>query len=245
MTVEPPQRVHRDVVSFVRRSARMNPSQARAWERWAPAHVIDIDRRETSTSVAAQDPLDWAAVFGRAAPIIVEIGSGAGDSLVPMAAARPECNVVAFEVYQPAVASTLSRMGRAGVDNVRVVLADGAQGLATLFEPGQVAELWTFFADPWHKSRHHKRRLVSPELAATVVRQVAAGGLWHLATDWTDYAQWMREVLDDFPGLVNVHAQSGGWAPRLEARPVTRYERRGLAAGREIHDLTYRVAGAR
>lgn len=235
------ERVHREIVSFVRRSARMNPSQQRAWERYSPTHVVPVARRGTSTSVAEQPVPDWAAIFGREAPLVVEIGSGTGDSLVPMAAGRPEANVVAFEVFEPAVASTLSKMGREGVDNLRIVVADGAQGLATLFHPGQVSELWTFFADPWHKSRHHKRRLVSPELAATVTRQLAPGALWHLATDWEDYAQWMREVLDPFPGVENVHAAEGGWAPRLAARPLTKYERRGLDAGREIHDLTYRV----
>ena len=238
---EPGARVHREVVSFVRRSARMNPSQQKAWERWAPTHVVPVATRETSTSVAEQPVPDWDQIFGRHAPLVVEIGSGAGDSLVPMAAGRPDRNVVAFEVFEPAVASTLSRMSRHDVDNLRVVIADGAQGLATLFHPGQVTELWTFFADPWHKSRHHKRRLVNTELAATVVRQLAPGSLWHLATDWDDYALWMREVLDEAPGLVNVHAASGGWAPRLAERPLTKYEARGLAAGRRIHDLTYRV----
>lgn len=237
------ERVHREVVSFVRRSARMNPSQQKAWQRWAPSRVVPIEALETSTSVAPQPVPDWNAIFGREAPIIVEIGSGQGDSLVPMAAARPDCNVVAFEVFEPAVASTLSRMARHDppVDNVRLVVADGSQGLAHLFHPGQVVELWTFFADPWHKSRHHKRRLVSDDLAETVVHQLAPGGRWHLATDWQDYADWIRETLDDAPGLVNAHAASGGWAPRLAARPLTKYERRGIDAGRRIHDLTYVV----
>lgn len=236
-------RVHREVVSFVRRSARMNPSQAKAWDRWADSRVVGIQNRETSTSVAAQPVPDWDEIFGRRAPIIVEIGSGSGESLVPMAAARPECNVVAFEVFEPAVASTLSRLARHDppVDNVRLVIADGTQGLAHLFDPGQVVELWTFFADPWHKSRHHKRRLVSDDLADTVARQLVPGGRWHLATDWQDYAEWMRENLDEAPGLRNAHLADGGWAPRLAARPVTKYEARGIAAGRAIHDLEYVV----
>lgn len=239
------QRVHREVVSFVRRSARMNPSQTKAWQRWAESRITPIETRETSTSVATQPVPDWDAIFGRRAPIIVEIGSGSGESLVPMAAARRDCNVVAFEVFEPAVASTLSRMARCEppVDNVRMVIADGAQGLAHLFHPGQVVELWTFFADPWHKSRHHKRRLVSNDLAETVARQLAPGGRWHLATDWQDYAEWMREELDGAAGLLNAHRDTGGWAPRLQARPVTKYESRGIAAGRDIHDLEYVVTG--
>lgn len=238
-------RVHREVMSFVRRSARMNESQLKAWERWAPDRVVEVATRETSTSVADQPVPDWDTIFGRRAPIIVEIGSGTGDSLVPMAAARRDCNVVAFEVFEPAVASTLSKLARhePPVDNVRMVIADGAQGLAKLFHPGQVHELWTFFADPWHKTRHHKRRLVSRDLAEVVVRQLAPGAHWHLATDWQDYADWMRETLDDAPGLTNVHIADGGWAPRLADRPLTKYERRGIEAGRTIHDLHYVVDG--
>ena len=236
-----PPRLRRDVVSFVRRSTRMNESQRNVWERHADRLLVEVPHAELSTSVADDAHVDWAATFGRTAPLIVEIGSGTGDSLVPMAADRPESDVVAFEVFEPAVASTLSRINRAGIDNVRIVVSDGTQGLAKLFDDGAISELWTFFADPWHKKRHHKRRLVDTDFAALVAAKLAPGGLWRLATDWEDYALWMREHLDAAPGLVNVH---GGWAPRLEARPVTKFEARGLAAGRRIFDLTYRRADA-
>lgn len=219
----------------------MNESQAKAWERHAGQFVIDIPHGEMDTSVAEGATVDWAAEFGREAPLIVEIGSGAGDSLVPMAAGRPEANVIAFEVFEPAVASTLGRIGREGVTNVRLALVDGAQALAKLIDDGAVTELWTFFADPWHKKRHHKRRLVDTDFADLVTAKLAPGGLWRLATDWEDYALWMREHLDGHPGLVNVH---DGWAPRLDERPVTKYEAKGLAAGRTVHDLTYRRADA-
>lgn len=236
-----PPRLHRDVVSFVRRSTRMNESQMKSWERHHGSFVVDVARGQMSTSIADDAAVDWAAEFGREAPLVVEIGSGAGDSLVPMAAGRPEANVVAFEVFEPAVASTLGRIGREGLSNVRVVVADGAQGLTKLFDDGAVSELWTFFADPWHKKRHHKRRLVGTDFAETVSAKLAPGGLWRLATDWEDYALWMREHLDGFPGLENVH---DGWAPRLEERPVTKYEGKGLAAGRRVYDLTYRRVDA-
>lgn len=219
----------------------MNESQQKNWDRLHGAFVVDVPRGDMSTSIAADASVDWAAEFGRDAPLIVEIGSGAGDSLVPMAAQRPDANVVAFEVFDPAVASTLGRIGRSGVSNVRLVVADGAQGLAKLFADGTVSELWTFFADPWHKKRHHKRRLVGGDFADVVCAKLSPGGLWRLATDWEDYALWMREHLDDFPGLENVH---GGWAPRLADRPVTKYEGKGLAAGRTVHDLTYRRTDA-
>ena len=229
----------------MRRSARMTDSQLKAWESWNELRVVQVPQGETETSIAAGAQVDWDAAFGRHAPVIVEIGSGTGDSLVAMAAAHPEANVVAFEVFQPAVASTLGKLAREGVDNVRIVMADGQQGLERLFSPGQISELWLFFADPWHKSRHHKRRLVSTEFAELVRSRLADGGVWRLATDWDDYAEWMREVLDVAPGLVNEHLdpanpENTGWAPRLDLRPVTKYERKGLEAGRTIHDLTYR-----
>ncbi|MDO5082169.1 MAG: tRNA (guanosine(46)-N7)-methyltransferase TrmB [Arachnia propionica] len=232
-----PSRPHRSVVSFVRRSTRMNESQAAAWERYRDRFVVAVPQAERNTSIAEDAVVDWDAAFGRRAPKIVEIGSGGGDSLVPMAAARPEVDFIAFEVFAPAVASTLGRLGREDITNVRVVMADGAQGLAQLFDDASLAELWTFFADPWHKARHHKRRLVSSELADVAAAKLEAGGLWRLATDWEDYALWQREVLDAHPRFENLH---DGWAPRHEARPVTKYEAKGLAAGRTTRDLTYR-----
>ncbi len=230
------QRVHRDVVSFVRRSTRMNDSQKAAWSRHADNFVLPLRVGPVPTSVEEGTHVDWNETFDRDAPRIVEIGSGVGDSLVPMAAARPGTDFVAFEVFKPAVASTLGRIGRAGVTNVRIAMVDGARGLDLLFDDASVAEVWTFFADPWHKTRHHKRRLVTPAFADVVAAKLVPGGLWRLATDWEDYALWQREALDGHGRLVNVH---DGWAPRFEDRPITKYERRGLDAGRQSHDLTY------
>ncbi len=224
------------MVSFVRRSTRMNPSQQRAWDRYASQYVVPVTTGERYTSLSPDASVDWQQVFGREAPMVVEIGSGAGESLVAMAANRPDHNVVAFEVFTPAVASTLTRIANQGVTNVRLVVVDGTEGLAGLFADASLAELWTFFADPWHKTRHHKRRLVNPQFADLAVAKLAPGGYWRLATDWDDYANWQRTILDAHPGLRNVH---GGWAPRLAERPVTKYEQRGLDAGRTIHDLTY------
>jgi len=235
--VPKPDRVQREVVSYVRRSARMNASQTKAWDTYAQRWVVEVPARETSTSIAAEASVDWTSTFGREAPLIVEIGPGRGESLVALAERRPDCNIVAFEVFVPAVASTLSRIARHGVDNVRIVVANGEEGLALLVPPAGLHELWTFFPDPWHKARHHKRRLVSTELAELAASRLEPGGLWRLATDWSDYADWMRETLDAHPAFENLH---GGWAPRWDERPVTKYEARGVAAGREIHDLTYR-----
>ena len=230
--------VTREVVSYVRRSARMNPSQERAWDTLASGMVIDVPPRETSTSIATDARVDWAAAFGRRAPLIVEIGSGTGHALAAVAAAHPAHNVVAFEVYRPAVASAMARVSREGLGNVRFVVADGAEGLRRLFSPQSIGDLLVFFPDPWHKARHHKRRLITRGLADLVASRLVPGGSWRLATDWADYAEAMREVLDPHPRLVNPH---GGWAPRWEVRPLTKYEQRGLDAGRRIYDLTYTV----
>lgn len=218
----------------------MNVSQLRSWDEYAERYVVAVAQGDRETSIAEHAELVPEVVFGRRAPLIVEIGSGDGESLVPMAAARPEADILAFEVFQPAVATTVGKLARAGVDNVRVVMADGADGLRHLVPLATLTELWLFFPDPWHKTRHHKRRLVSPAFADLVASRLAPGGLWRLATDWDDYALAMRAVLDEHPELCNVHAAEGGWAPRLDARPVTKYERRGLVAGRVIRDLTYR-----
>lgn len=230
-------RIHRDVVSYVRRSGRMNQSQQRAWDAHQQDWVIPVPPGERQTSIAPDARVEWDAVFGRSAPLRVEIGSGSGHALAALAQGMPQANLVAFEVFAPAVATTLGRLAREQVSNVRLVVADGAQALGTLFDPGSVDELWTFFPDPWHKARHQKRRLVSPEFAELVSSRLRPGGVWRLATDWEDYAQAMLEVLQQAPGLENVHAD---WAPRFEARPVTKYERRGVEAGRHIRELCFR-----
>ena len=215
----------------------MNPSQQHMWDAHAAAMVLDIPERETSTSVAPDAHVEFDAAFGRHAPLAVEIGPGRGESTAAIALAHPEWNIVAFEVHVPSAASLMGNVSRAGASHVRLAIADASEGLKILFTPDSVEEVWTFFPDPWHKSRHHKRRLVSPEFADIVASRLRPGGLWRLATDWDDYADWMREVLDPHPAFENVH---GGVAPRYDVRPMTKYERRGLDAGRAVTDLTYR-----
>lgn len=214
----------------------MNTSQQRAWDTHQDL-VVPLATGQRATSVSPDAEIDWVAVFGREAPLMVEIGSGTGHAITALAEAMPHANLVAFEVFEPAVASTLGRLVGHGVGNVRLVVADGAQALPVVFAPGSITELWTFFPDPWHKAKHHKRRLVNPELAAAAASRLHPDGVWRLATDWADYAAAMREVLDAEPSLVNCQV---GWAQRYEKRALTKYERRGLDAGRDIHDLAYR-----
>lgn len=231
----------RVIKSYVRRTTRLNETQQHAWDRFADRWVVDVPEGPRETTIAdGTPPLDLPEVFGRRAPLAVEIGSGTGESLVAMAGERPELDVLAFEVYQPAVASTLSRIHREGVENVRLAMVDAVQGLTVLLPEAALTELWVFFPDPWHKLKHRKRRLVTPAFADLVASRMVPGGLWHLATDWQDYATQMLRVLTAHPSFEDVH---DGWAPRLPARPVTKFETKGLEKGRTIRDLTFRRTG--
>jgi tRNA (guanine-N7-)-methyltransferase len=234
-------RVRRDVVSFVRRSNRMRPNQRRAWEAYRDRFVLEVPRLDTSTSVHPAASLDLVQAFGRDAELVVEIGPGTGGSLIAMAQARPLANVLAFEVYQPAIARMLAQLVRTGLDNVRIVEADAVAAMEHLLPVHSVAELWLFFPDPWHKARHRKRRLLTPEFAALSASRMKPGGIWRIATDWADYAERMRQVLDSHPCYANLHPN--GWAPRWQGRPITHFEQRGLDAGRQIFDLAYRRVG--
>lgn len=231
--------IRRDVVSYVRRSPRMNPSQRNALARLGPELIIPVARGELSTSIAVQPPLDLGRIFGRQAPLVVEIGSGTGDALVSMAGVHPDWNVLGFEVFDAAVASTLIKVEASGLGNVRLVTGDGVTGLAHLLAADSVDRLCTFFPDPWHKARHHKRRLVSTRFARLAASRVRPSGLWLLATDWDDYAEAMRAVVEAEPLWQNLGGPDG-YSPRFEERPMTRFEARGIQAGRPIRDLRYR-----
>ena len=217
----------REVLSYSRRGSRLTPTQQEAW---------DANRERWVIPEEAVDAPDFSleACFGRTAPVVVEIGSGVGEATVALAAARQHLDVLAFEVWRPGVASTLRLLAEAGVDNVRLLGVDAAWALSHLFAPGAVEELWTFFPDPWPKTRHHKRRLVTTEFAALAGSRLRPGGRWRLATDWADYAAQMQAVLDAEPTL------EGGRTARWAERPVTKFERKGLQAGRSITDLAYR-----
>lgn len=217
----------REVLSYSRRGSRFTPSQQEAWDAHHEAWVVP-DGTVDSPGVRIAD---W---FGREAPLIIEIGSGVGEATGVLAASRPDHNVLALEVWRPGVAAGLAEVASAGADNVRFCSVDAVWLIEHLVEPGQLAELWTFFPDPWPKTRHHKRRLVSPSFAGVVSDRLALGGSWRLATDWAEYAEQMRAVLGAEPRL------EGGIVPRWSERPVTKFERKGLEAHRPIMDLAYR-----
>jgi tRNA (guanine-N7-)-methyltransferase len=217
----------REVLSYSRRGGRFAPSQRDAWERYAGDWVIPDEAVDAPTFTLA----DW---FGREAPLVVEIGSGVGEATAALAATRPDHDVLAVEVWRPGVASALAEVARAGAGNVRFCSVDATWVLHHLVDPDRLAELWTFFPDPWPKKRHHKRRLVDAGFAHLAASRLRPGAVWRLATDWGDYAAQIRQVLGREPLL------EGGPVERWEERPVTKFERKGLAAGRTITDLCYR-----
>ncbi len=220
----------REVLSYSRRGSRFTPLQAAAWkahhEQWViPDEAVDAEGFTFDT---------W---FGRGPAerdgLIVEIGSGVGEATAALAATRPSYDVLALEVWRPGVAATLALLSEAGADNVRLCSVDAAWSLEHLLGRDSIAELWTFFPDPWPKQRHHKRRLVSPAFAALAASRLRPGGVWRLATDWGDYAEQMVAVLAAEPAL------EGGAVERWVERPVTKFERKGVTAGRAITDLRY------
>jgi len=221
----------REVLTYARRGSRFTPRQQAAWDAYAGRYVIPDE--------AVDEPgFDLRGRFADPArPLVVEIGCGIGEATAVLAAARPAYNVLGLEVWRPGVADCAGRVGEAGLDNVRLCSVDAVWTLEHLVAEAELAEVWTFFPDPWPKKRHHKRRLVTPPHARLVASRLAPGGCWRLATDWQEYADAMVAVLDAEPLL------EGGVVPRWSERPTTRFERKGLAAGRSITDLAYHRVG--
>jgi len=260
MQGQPTERFQRGTVSFVRRDNRLRPRLQRTWDAHHQRWVLDVPRVQASMSVAPGYLLDPVRDFGRVAPLVVEIGSGTGDAIVQGALARPGTNFLAVEVYRPGLALTVAKIVRHDLTNIRLVHADALQVLEHMLGWGSAAEIWVFFADPWHKNRHHKRRLVNPGFAELTASRLALGGTLRLATDWADYATQMRDVLAACGSLTNPHGalkpphpaggsipvdgveRESGFAPRFEGRVMTRFEQKALALGRTIYDLELRRA---
>jgi tRNA (guanine-N7-)-methyltransferase len=219
----------RSVVSYVKRGGRMTVGQQRAWEEHWP-------RLGRTVSELPEGPLDFAAWFGREAPVMVEIGSGMGETTSQLAAAAPELNYVAVEVYDPGLGQLMLRAEKLGVENLRLLHGDAVDLLTEHVEPDSLHGVRLFFPDPWPKKKHHKRRIVSPSFAALVASRLAPGGTFHMATDWENYAEQMLEVCSAEPALRNRY---DGWAPRPEWRPVTKFEQRADVEGRVSHDLVF------
>jgi tRNA (guanine-N7-)-methyltransferase len=232
----------RSIPSFVHHRARFTAGQQRAWERWWPTLGHEVD-----ALLAGTEPFDPPAWFGRRAPLVLEIGSGMGESTVAMAAAEPAVDHLAVEVFEPGLAQLLMRITEAGLRNVVPVRGDAVALLRERIGPDSLSGIRVFFPDPWPKRRHHKRRLIQSPFVSLAACRLRRGGTLHLATDWVDYANHMREVCEAEPLLDNTAAhEPGGWAPRPAWRPVTKFEQRARTEGRTIRDLLYsRNIGAR
>jgi tRNA (guanine-N7-)-methyltransferase len=216
----------------------MSDAQERAWSELAPHFVIEVPRDRAATSILPDSTIDPAAVWGREAPLIVEIGSGQGHAIVHAATSRPDADFLAIEVFRAGLARTMLDADRAGARNLRLVEANAPEVLQHLLPEASVDELWIFFPDPWHKKKHTKRRLVAEGFGAIAARALKDGGMLRLATDWEDYALQMREVMSAAPDFEATF--EGEWAPRFDGRVLTAFERKGARVGRDIRDLSYR-----
>lgn len=217
----------RRIRSFVLREGRLTPGQERALERWLPEYGMP----------ANDEVLDLAALFNRAAPTLLEIGFGNGATLFELARRHPQWNFIGIEVHRPGVGHLLKLAGEHDVKNIRVSSRDAIEVLEKQIPDASLHRVMLYFPDPWPKKRHHKRRIVQPSFAALVARKLVPQGEFHLATDWENYAEHMKDVLDASPDFVNT---ADGYAPRPEERPLTKFEQRGQRLGHGVWDLVYR-----
>ena len=214
--------------TFKPRRGRITAAQNNALDRLWPLWGLEIP--------AEGEHLDFAALFGRVAPLQLEIGCGMGDAVIAMAAARPECDFLAVDVHTPGLGNVLRLAERAGLTNVRAAAGDALDLLRSQIPSDALDAVHIYFPDPWPKARHHKRRIVRPDVIALVADRLRTGGPLYCATDWAEYAEEMLEVLGAEPWLRNRHP---GFAPRPTHRPVTKFEARAVSEGREVFDLCF------
>ena len=217
---------HPPIRSYVLRQGRFSRGQQRAYESLLPRFGVPF----------ARAPLDFAATFGRRAPVVAEIGFGMGETTARIAAEHPGVDYLAMEVHSPGVGSLLKQVEEQGLANVRIVAHDAVEVLREMIPEGSLAGIHIFFPDPWPKKRHHKRRLVQPDFAALAASRLAPGGYLHVATDWQEYAEHVLQVLSATPGLANT---AEAFAPRPATRPETKFERRGLRLGHGVWDIVF------
>lgn len=227
MTADSPTSEHRAIRSYVLRQGRMTDAQRDARERLMSRYGVPF----------TAEPLDFEQVFGRRAPVVLEIGFGMGETTAQIAADHPAIDYLGLEVHGPGVGSLLRQIEARALTNVRVMQHDAVDVVRSAIPADSLSGIHVFFPDPWPKKRHHKRRIVRTAFAQLLATRLAPGGYLHLATDWEEYAAWMLEVLAQVPELENTAA---GYAPRPDYRPLTKFERRGLKLGHAVHDVVYR-----
>lgn len=220
---------HRRIRSFVTRAGRLSTGQRRAIEQHGARFVVPF----------TPAPLDWPALFGRAAPRILEIGFGMGATTAEIAARRPGDDFLGIEVHAPGVGALLKLLGERELDNVRIIQHDAVEVLERQIAPDSLDGVHIYFPDPWHKARHNKRRLIQPAFVARLASRLRPGGYLHCATDWEPYAQQMLEVLGAEPTLRNT---ADAFAPRPDYRPTTKFEQRGINLGHGVWDLLFQRA---
>jgi tRNA (guanine-N7-)-methyltransferase len=204
--------------------------QADALQRLWPTWGLDIDGREA---------IDLGEMFGNSRPVVLEIGFGMGEATARMAADDPDTNILAVDVHTPGQGNLLALADRSNLANVRVANGDAIILLREMLAPDSLAGLRVYFPDPWPKKRHHKRRLIQPEFLTLAASRLGPGALVHCATDWEPYAEQMLEVLTAHPDFENTQPD-GGFAPRPDFRPLTRFEGQGLDTGHVVNDLLFR-----
>lgn len=220
--------MHRTVKSYVLRAGRVSNRQQQGLDLWLKEYQLSL----------GETPWDLDAVFGRSAQTIVEIGFGMGASLLNMAQNHPQFNYIGIEVHQAGVGSLIADVKEQELTNLRVVMHDAVEVFKTQIKDSSLAGVQIFFPDPWHKKRHHKRRLIQPEFVHLLAQKLAPGGFLHCATDWQEYADHMLGVLSADTLLYN-QQQSGGFSPRPETRPLTKFEQRGQRLGHGVWDLIF------
>jgi tRNA (guanine-N7-)-methyltransferase len=219
---------HRTIRSFVRRTGRLTIAQRRELEGFPGQYGLEPGRAL----------LDLPEIFGRSAPLWVEIGFGDGDSLVQLAADNPALNFIGIEVYPPGVGHILQMIREQELSNLRIIREDAADVLQRNFPNHAIDNVMLYFPDPWPKKRHHKRRLVQSPFIELLARKIRPGGLLYMATDWEDYAQHIKRVMTQSPFVELVGIQR--LTARSEHRPETKFERRGRALGHSVWDLAYK-----
>ncbi|MGK3124543.1 tRNA (guanosine(46)-N7)-methyltransferase TrmB [Candidatus Pantoea formicae] len=218
----------RRIRSFVRRQGRLTKGQQLALDNYWPEMGVEFQ----------QEPLDLTALFGREAPVVLEIGFGMGASLVTMAQNNPHQNFLGLEVHAPGVGACLASAKEAGVENLRVMCHDAVEVLQKMIPDNSLRMVQLFFPDPWHKARHNKRRIVQVPFAELVMRKLKLGGVFHMATDWEDYATHMLEIMNSVDGYKNL-SEGNDYVPRPETRPLTKFEQRGQRLGHGVWDLMF------
>jgi tRNA (guanine-N7-)-methyltransferase len=231
----------RQIKSFVLRQGRTTPAQARAFEDWWARYGIEYGAGRSAELKSADGRLRFEQAFRRVAPVVLEIGFGNGEQLHHAAASDPGRDYLGIEVHRPGVGRLLNAVGKDGLTNVRVYAHDAVEVLKHEIPDGSLEEVRIYFPDPWPKKRHHKRRLIQPELVALLAAKLRRGGLLHLATDWQDYAEHMLAVLEGTTALANT-CGPGQYAPCPAWRRDTHFERRGRRLGHGVWDLLYERA---